>query len=424
MENSKPTIIHLLSHRPSLICLKYKTPEEYIAKHDDAEFYKLEKYPYWVGFFQDFHHKTAVDVMKVTDKYNHECWRPYWSSIGRSYEKIYEGVHHKVYPSRYFILPKIKIWLWSKSYLEDLKLRIKQNDKVLLHIHDGHSNFITWLLLNLKPENIPILYQQRGGAFAIFDYKHRRKIPTTLLTYKKQIEIMKYISHYMSISRVEYDFLKNDLKINDVSLFIEGTDFDYFVPGDKVAMRKKLNLPLDKKIIIFVGRFDAVNGADNLLKLFKRLKDNNQNVQVLMIGGYKHNPSYKMAVDSGAIVIERIHEPKLRDYYQASDLYVLAVDDYLYKKFAGFGITPIQALACGVPVLSHNIIHFPCTEEINKIGRIYNNDDDLYENTIYMLENKEEFANCREIAMKYYDKKITTKILVDKYEELFSRYYK
>jgi|WetSurMetagenome_2_1015567.scaffolds.fasta_scaffold93188_2 glycosyltransferase involved in cell wall biosynthesis len=424
-DKSKPTILHIFSHNPNPVCLKFRTPEEYISRHSYAEFIKIDKFPHWIGFFEDFNHKTAIDTLERTDKYNHECWRPYWKFIGKNYEKMFDGVYHRVFPSTEFKIPKIGYWQWSKSYLNELKKRINKNEKILLHLHDGHTNFMTWLILNLKPLNIPVIYQHRGGWLSNFDYKYRRKNPIYLLTFNKQKEIFKYFSHYFSISKFELDFLINDLKLENVSQFIEGTDFNFFVPGNKIEMRKKLNLSLDKKIILYVGRFDKTNGVDNLLKLFKRLKKNNYDVELVLVGGYKENTSYELAKNAGAIMVERIHEHKLRDYYQAADIYSLAADDYFYKTFGGFGITPIQALACGIPVLSCNILHFPASnEEINKIGRIFNSDEELYQNAVYMLNNINEFKDCREVAKKYYDKDVTMKVLINKYDELFAQYYK
>ncbi len=424
MINNKPTIIHLFSHKPNPICLKYKNPEEYIEKHDKADFIKINKYPFWIGFFQDFHHKMAIDVLNITDRYNHECWRPYWNFIKKKYEKVFDDVLHKVYPAKSIRIPKVGEWLWSESFLKDLKIRLKRKEKILLHIHDGHSKFITWLILKLKPLDIPVLYQHRGGWFSIFDYKHKRKNPVYLVNFKREVNMLKYITHYFSGSRIEYDFLFNEMKIRNMSFYMDGVDFDYFKPGDKFEARKKLNLPLDKKIILYVGRFDKTNGVNNLINTFCKLKHNNFNVELLLIGGYKNETSYEIAKNTGAILFERMHEYKLKEFYQASDLYVLAVDDYFYQTFGGFGSTPIQALACGIPVLSYNIMHLPAPiEEINKIGRVFYTGEDLYQHAAYMLNNLHKYDNCREIAKKYYDKKETIKSIIKKYEELFSKFY-
>ena len=425
MDAAKPTIIHLLSHYPNPICLNYRNPDEYIKKHDNAEYIKIDKYPYWVGFFEDFNHKIAKDTLERTDKFNQECWRPYWNSIGKSYEKMFEGVLHKAFPARQLKISKIGEWLWSKSFLSELKTRIRNKEKLVIHIHDGHSNFITWLLLNLKPTTVPVIYQHRGGWMSNFDYKFRRKNPVSFLTYRKQIEILKYISIYMSGSKFEYDFLKNDLKIKNSCYYMDGVDFNYFTPGNKMEIRKRLGLPLDKKIILYVGRFDASNGVDKLIRVYKRIKEKDKSVELLLVGGYKNNLSYQLAVDSGAIIVERVQEPKLLSYYQAADIYSLAIENYLYQTFGGFGTASVQALACGLPVLSYNIIHLPAPmKEVNKIGRIFSSDDDMYNQAVYMLKNIDEFKDCREIAKKYFDKDETMRFLIDKYSELIDQYYK
>jgi glycosyltransferase involved in cell wall biosynthesis len=424
-DSEKPTIIHIFPHRPTPVCLSYKTPEEFISKHDNAEFIKIKKYPYWVGFFEDFHHKLAIDTLERTDKYNIECWRPYWNSIGQSYEKVFEGVLHKVFPSKVLKLPKIGIWMWSESYLKELKRVINSKKKILIHIHDGHSSFITWLLLKLKPLNVPVIYQHRGGWFSNFDYRFRRKNPLSLIDYSKQIKTLKYITLYLSGSKFEYNFLKYDLKIENSSYFMDGVDFNFFRPGNKMEKRKKLGLPLDKTILLYVGRFDSINGVDYLLKVFKHLKEKNYNIELLLVGGYKNNASYEKAKAAGAILVERVQEPKLLDYYQSADIYVMTIENYLYQTFGGFGTAPIQALACGLPVLSYNIKHLPAsTEEINKIGRIFGSEEELYENAEYMLNNINEFKDCREVAQKYYNKDVTMKNLINIYDNLFDKFYK
>ncbi|MGB9696562.1 MAG: glycosyltransferase family 4 protein [Ignavibacteria bacterium] len=424
MEHLKPKIIHILSIQPNAVCLNYNTPEEYIIKHDNAEYILIDKHPYWVGFFEDFHHKIAVETLKRTDRYEIECWRPYWNFIKKPFEKNFEGVIHKVFPSIHYRIPKLIEGLWSPMFHRSLRKELEINRQVLLHIHDGHSDFITNLLLNLKPLQVPIVYQHRGSWMYNFDYKFRLQNPISLLLFRKQKRRFNYIDYYLSGSKFEYEYIRNILGFSKVSYFMDGIDFNYFRPGNKMEVRKKLGLPIDKNIILYVGRFDKANGLDILIRVYQWLKQLNFNVELLLVGGYKTNELYEVANSSGAIIVERVPEPKLLDYYQASDIYVMAIEDYLYRTFGGIGTATLQALACGVPVLTYNILNFPAPEnEIKKVGRTFLTEEDLYQNASYMLTHLDEFKECRDITKKYYDINVTMKNLLSLYDKLFTQYY-
>jgi len=423
--SGKKKIIHVLSSLPSPIVHRYDNPEDYIKNHGNAGYTKIDKKPYWVGYFcGDFHHKQAFETIKRTDEYDIECWRPYGSVIDKDYSGDCSGVKHRVFPSRFINIKRTGYWHWSKPMLEALRKEITSGEKVLINFHDGHTNFVSWMLLHLKPKNVPVVVYHRGHWFPVFDYQYRRKSPFFLLDQRRHEKSFNYISHYFSCSTYEVGYIKYKLKFENVSFLMDGIDFNHFVPGNKTIARKKLDLPLDKKIIIFVGRFDYTNGIDMLSRVYKRIKGKRDDVALLLVGGYKFNDCYEIANDAGAILVERVHESKLTDYYHASDFYTMPINNHLIQKFSGIGTASLQALACGLPMLSYNIIHLPGTdEEIKGIGRKFKTEDELYKNAMYMLDNPGAFKNCREIARKYFDEEISMKILMDKYDELFKMYY-
>lgn len=424
MEQKKITIINITSEIPSLKYLEFINPEDFIKNRGKAEYIKLENSKLWVGFFNDFHHITAVDVFKKSDKYNIECWRPYGNIIDKPYTKYFEGILHKVFPSRDLKIWRTGYWHWSDMMLKELELRLNSKEKILLHIHDGHTNFITNLILKISKYNIPIIYQHRGGWYNYFDFIYRRRNPISLITYLKQKQVLRYISYYLSGSIFEYRFLKDKLKMENVCYYMDGVDFDYFTPGDKIEARKKLNLPLDKKIILNVGRFDTPGGVDLLLRIYKKIKETRNDIELLLVGGYSYNECYNEAKNAGAILVERIPEESLLDYYRAADVYALPIKEYLFRNFGGIGTATIQALACGLPVVSYNILNVPGSDdEIEKIGKIFDTDLELYNNILYILDNEGLYKDCREVAKKYYEKNTVIDSLLLKYKEIINQYY-
>ena len=410
---NKLKIIHILNHPPHLIAYKI-SPDEY-SNFGKAEFINIGKNK-WVGFFNDFHHISAKEILKRDSGFVPECWRPYGSYIERPYEGYFEEIKHRVFPSYHLNIKKIGTLEYSLPMLNELKKEIINNN-VIIHIHDGHSNFITWLLLKLKRYNVPIIYQHRGGWLSNFEFDVTLN-PLNHLKYFLQKKTLASLYFYFSGSQVEYEFLKNDLKMPNCDFLMDGVDFSVFKPSNnKISIRKKLGLPLDKILLLYVGRLYSTKGVDKLIKVYGNIKKIRNDVMLILVGGYKSDEFYTLASNSGAIIKERMREEKLLEYYQTSDIYLMLIMRKLLINFAGFGLAPIQVLACGVPVISSNLIHYPGNiEERNKIGVTLDiNMDDIEDKIINMINNYKQYHECRKFAKKYFDLNDSVQKIIDKY---------
>lgn len=292
----------------------------------------------------------------------------------------------------------------------------------------GHMWFHMWLLFKLKKRNFPILCIHRSGGFKIFYFQRLSLIkkflkPYYLLENKIEFSSLKIADFYFAGSMVENSFMKDVMKIKNVDFFMDGCDFEKFKPGgDKKILRENLNLPKDKVILMAVGNFRSSDyGYDKLVNCFKKVKEIDKDIQLVMIGGYKSEDVYQMGIDAGCIMVERIAQDVLLDYYRASDFFTTPIFNPLVIKNAGFGSKMIEALACGLPVISNNIIHYPGTkQERDLIGIDMQTEEDLVNNIIYIKNNLDKYKRCRELARKYYDIKNTIKTLANKYDELLS----
>ncbi|UCH92181.1 MAG: glycosyltransferase [Candidatus Aminicenantes bacterium] len=423
----KSKIIHILHHPPNPMIREYKIPENLKNTSYPFEYTMIDTFPYWIGFFRGDHHvKLAREILERTGKYQIECWRPYNNKINKIYSKNVDGILHRVFPSKEIRIPYFGTWLKSKEMLNELKREIKNNN-ILIHFNDGHSRFITWLILGLKNEKIPIIYQHRSSCFGIFKYKASAKKynVTNLYVYWKELQALRYITHYFSGSMIEKKYMEEKLKIKNLSYMMDGVDFDFYKPSpDRKNLRKRLELSLNKIIILYVGRFYKDKNVDILIRCFKRIKARNNNIELMLVGGYKSDQFYQMGKEAGAIIKERTTPDRLLKYYQAVNIYVMPTFDYKVVNFGGFGSAPIEALAAGLPIITNNIIHFPGTRaERDKIGMTMESEEMIEKNINYMLNNLDKFKECRKIAKKYYDINVTMEILLNKYEELFREYY-
>lgn len=136
-----------------------------------------------------------------------------------------------------------------------------------------------------------------------------------------------------------------------------------FEPVDKQKARKKLALQPDEPVLLQLGRMVPRKGVDNVVKAVGKLKAKGKKVKLLIVGGEsddadpKQNPElarlHSIAEAHG--VLDTIHfagrkgRDELKYYYSAADLFITT------PWYEPFGITPLEAMACGTPVVGANV---------------------------------------------------------------------
>jgi mannosyltransferase len=136
-----------------------------------------------------------------------------------------------------------------------------------------------------------------------------------------------------------------------------GIDTDLFHPvEDRAALRRGLGLPEDGLVIGCFGRVRRQKGTDLFVEaMISVLPEHPGAVAVVMGGVTKDQEGFVQGLRTriaGAGMEERIRVlPEDRGWsiapwFQACDLYVAP------HRWEGFGLTPLEAMACGVPVVA------------------------------------------------------------------------
>jgi glycosyltransferase involved in cell wall biosynthesis len=81
-----------------------------------------------------------------------------------------------------------------------------------------------------------------------------------------------------------------------------GIDRDHFRPRDRACARRRLHLPLDREIVLYLGHLEEHKGVRDLLEASARLKQIRPNVSVIFVGAGSLGPEVrrKAAADSSA----------------------------------------------------------------------------------------------------------------------------
>jgi len=170
-----------------------------------------------------------------------------------------------------------------------------------------------------------------------------------------------------------------------------GVDLIRFNPvGHKSAAVRINDLFNIKDYILSVGRLEPRKNHIGLLRAYGIVRQRNRNVGPLVLVGQRdfHYQEIFDEVDNlnlrnSVKILESVNNDLLPIIYQAARLFV-------YPSFAeGFGVPPLEAMACGVPVVTSNTSALP--EVVGDAGFLVNPSDpeDIAEAMLEVLSDQE-----------------------------------
>jgi len=320
--------------------------------------------------------------------------------------------------------------VFSLILLKEL-YNVSKKNQTILH-HQSVFTPMASIILFLFPNFIHIA-QQRGGEFPPqWKYKFRKRLAYHIesIFYNHSLPNLDFV---FCSSLGSLAFMKQKLGKNKV-LHFKGGAFDYSSNPikSKKELRSELNLPQDKKLLIFLGQFrtwrnynffgkGSGKGVEMALEICNALKETDNSIQGLFIGGKEDDNRYELVNNSDNIVRKYMPNSEAMRYLQASDVCILPTAD---KEWIPFGDIPtclVEALSFNIPVISKMLIHFRGNkDELQKLGFCFSKKDNLLICTNYVLNNLEKFSQTRKIVKKYYNWKITIDTTAGVYDKLLN----
>ena len=139
-----------------------------------------------------------------------------------------------------------------------------------------------------------------------------------------------------------------------------GVNCDDFQPvADRAALRRTLELPEDGLLVGCFGRIRHQKGNDLFIKVMIRVCQEVPQARALMMGratdehadfldGLKKEVA-AAGLSDRILFRDEVPIAKLAAHFQALDLYVAP------QRWEGFGLTPLEAKACGVPAVATKV---------------------------------------------------------------------
>jgi glycosyltransferase involved in cell wall biosynthesis len=131
----------------------------------------------------------------------------------------------------------------------------------------------------------------------------------------------------------------------------EGVD-PFFQPGEPAPPRRE-------KVILYVGRRDPYKNLPRLVEALADVRAQGVPARLKVIGPqdarYPEAPdlAVKLGVQAAVDWIGYVTPEELRQAYQTADVFCLP------SRYEGFGLTVLEAMACGAPVVCSNIGSLP-----------------------------------------------------------------
>ncbi|OGM23017.1 hypothetical protein A2961_01315 [Candidatus Woesebacteria bacterium RIFCSPLOWO2_01_FULL_39_21] len=208
----------------------------------------------------------------------------------------------------------------------------------VVHSHDMLYPHSMLAALVAKRFAKPFVLTQHAGFIS---YPNRLTNLLQLLTNKTMGKLVLKLSDQIIVVNED---VKNWLGKDGTSAvtLMNGVNTSLFHPvtqKTKMEIRKKYGFPLNKKIVLYVGRLVKKKG-------FQRLFEVKSSDYLIIIVGLGEVPEYMTNEKDKVLFLGAISQKKLSEIYQASDVFVLPSD------CEGFPLSIQEAMASGLPIIT------------------------------------------------------------------------
>lgn len=315
------------------------------------------------------------------------------------------------------IIPEMPFKLTSTI---GLPKTIKNEDIDILHVPVHWYNQISPFLFNREIKKVLTIHDLTP---ILFPKLHTRE---TNLTWQTSLKLIKNQTNMIICDSVG---TKNDcithLNIPEKRLKVIplAADEQYKPLKDinKIKEDLKREYDIDYPFILFVGTLEKRKNIPTLIKSFYKLKKSKLNHKLVIVGGkgWKYTQIFNIIKDlnleNDVIFTDYVSDENLVKLYNAADLFVYP------SLYEGFGLPPLEAMACGCPVITSNTSSLP--EVVGDAGIMVdpNNSNSLAESMIKILKNnqlKEDMGRKSLERASMFSWKKTAKETWDVYKEV------
>ncbi|NJK28818.1 MAG: glycosyltransferase family 1 protein [Acaryochloris sp. RU_4_1] len=228
-----------------------------------------------------------------------------------------------------------------------------------------HTNYwlSSWVGMELKKHQ-PLAQVHTYHSLGAVKYDNVPHIPdigaTRLAVEKACLETAECV---VATSPQEEEHMRSHLStLGNVQIIPCGTDIKHYGGISRAEARQKLGIPLDAKVVFYIGRFDPRKGIETLVRAIAQSQfKTTDNLQLMIAGGSRpgnldgqeRNRIEGIVRELGLADITqfpgRISTEDLPFYYAAADVSVVP------SHYEPFGLVAIEAMASLTPVVASDV---------------------------------------------------------------------
>lgn len=231
-----------------------------------------------------------------------------------------------------------------------LKKVIENGNYDIVHCHTPNASVITRLVCRKlrKKAGLKVFYTAHGFHF----YKGAPML-NWLVFYPVEKLCSRFTDMQITINREDYELAKRKFHAGEVH-YIPGVGIDLSrfenIQVDRSAKRREIGVPEDAFLLLSVGELNENKNHQIIVKALAKLDDPSVHYAIAGVGD-KRDDLLKLAGELG--ISEQVH---LLGYRKDVPELNCSADAFCFPSHReGLGIAAIEAMACGLPLITSNV---------------------------------------------------------------------
>lgn len=286
---------------------------------------------------------------------------------------------------KYVTTPELR---WALQLPEKPLLSILRINFDIIHGHAGAG--MTLLGLEIaRARNIPFIgtYHTLIPHYSHYFLKGKIVTPKMLEFYSK---FFGNVCDYMiaPTERIKKELLEYGVT-RPLVVLPTGIDLETYQKGKKNFLRNALQIPHNKKIVLYVGRLGKEKSVDFLIQSFKHIIAEEKDTVFVLVGeGPDKNALQrlvkKLGLEKSVFFMGSIPHAEIQHVYASASVFVFA------SQTETQGLVLLEALASGVPVVAVDDDTFDAVITSGKNGFLVAKDSKMFaEKVVSLLQNRE-----------------------------------
>lgn len=304
-------------------------------------------------------------------------------------------------------------------------LKIKKWNLDIIHTHT-EGTMGTYGRLLAKQFNIPVVHTYHTmyeDYIYLITKGHFDKPAKKILQYFTVFYCDKIVSELIVPTKKTYDLFKKKYQIErQINIIPTGIDIERFKKDnydkkDLLLLRKKYNISKNDFVLLLVSRISEEQKNINfLLKQQEKINKHHKDIKLLVVGDgpdlnkfkeeYKNN---KNIIFTGMIPWDEVSK-----YYQIGNIFVTA------SKTETQGLTVIEAISSGLPVVCMEDDSFKLAIINEYNGLFFNDEEEYLKNILYLYENRKKYINMSKQAVNS-SEQFSSEMYGEKILEVYNR---